>query len=217
MTRRYSVFSVLVVVGGAGCDRSAAPSDAGASAITTATPSARVEKFVWTANPTMDVIPAFTPRGEANGRPFDVKTVLFEPYGKTWRMTLAAMKLASPTDTVNDAPYITVQLPEAPTTGKKWTVAKGEGYFQIMTKDDPQSTTSWESKNAYALEITEWNAKPWDPKGPDQQLAGTASGRVFVAYQADSDFKNSGAAGTFKNAVVRYSGAPEWAHAAHKK
>jgi hypothetical protein len=40
------------------------------------------------------------------------------------------------------------------------------------------------------------------------QVAGKASGKVYVAYKGYGDFKSSGVAGEFKDVVVRYMGEP---------
>ncbi len=51
----------------------------------TATPAAA---FQWTAAPTVEMIPADPVRGEANGKPFEVKFICFEPTSDGWRLTL---------------------------------------------------------------------------------------------------------------------------------
>ncbi len=87
----------------------------------------------------------------------------------------------------------------------------GGGYFQIQQRDDPESTTSWNTRLAYVLQITEWNGRAYDPEGSMFQEAGTASGKVVAVFRgSDNGFQNSWVAGTFEDALVRYMGRPRW-------
>jgi hypothetical protein len=168
--------------------------------------------FEWTEAPTVEQIPAGDITGEASGEPFVVRSVFLEPGFKEWRLVLHEKELKKPTSIRPRGQFISIKLPEAPAAGKVWTreMKYGDGFFQVKKPDDPEKTTSWNAKNAWAIEITNWDVKPYDPKGSIFQEAGRASGRVAVCYKGGGKFKNSWAAGTFKDAVVRYMGKPYW-------
>jgi hypothetical protein len=81
--------------------------------------------------------------------------------------------------------------------------------------EDATKTTSWNTSNSFYVEITKWDVKPYDAKGGMFQQAGTASGKVYVAHDANDmsekrGFKDSGVAGTFTDAIVRYKGEPKF-------
>ena len=160
--------------------------------------------------PTIESIAAGPVKGEASGKPFAVATVYFEPGLSKWRLVLHEGKFDKPTAISVKGQSINIDLPEPPAAGKKWTreLKYGDGYFQINKKDDPSSSTSWNATNAWAIEITKWETKPWDPKGSPFQVAGKASGKVSVCYKGSGDFTDSWAAGTFEDAPIRYMGQP---------
>jgi hypothetical protein len=127
---------------------------------------------------------------------------------------LSDKPLDSPTGLITSGQSINMDLPEAPVAGKNWTrkMEYGAGYFQI--NNDPanlEATTSWNADNAWVLEVTKWDVKPWDEAGPLFQEAGKASGRISVCYKGDpTGIQSSWIAGTFTDAVVRYMGKPYW-------
>lgn len=167
--------------------------------------------FAWTEEPSLDRIPASPVVGEANGKPFKVATILFEPAMRGgWRMVIADKKLDSPTGILVGCQHIDFDLSEEPAAGKKMTrkMQYGAGYFQIEQADKPGQTTSWNGDNAWVLELTKWDARPYDDKGSLFQAVGTASGKVAVAYKGAAGFKNSWAAGTFDSATIRFMGKP---------
>lgn len=182
----------------------------------TATPKAAAQSaagpFAWTESPSFDAIPAGPVKGEAQGKPFVAGSIFFEPGFKDWRLVVHEGKLDTPTSISPRGQHITISLPEEPAAGKKWTrpLKYGDGYFQINQPEDPTKTTSWNASNAWVIEITRWEIKPYDPKGPIFQEAGKASGRIAVCYQGSGAFKNAHAAGVFEHAVVRYMGKPYW-------
>jgi hypothetical protein len=168
--------------------------------------------FAWTEAPSLDKIPASPVVGEANGKPFKVATVLFEPAMRGgWRMVIADKKLDSPTGILVGCQHIDFDLTEEPAAGKQMTrrMQYGGGYFQIEQADKPGQTTSWNGDNAWVLELTKWDARPYDEKGSRVQSVGTASGKVAVVYKDAAGFKRSWAAGTFENAAIRYMGKPQ--------
>ncbi|HOO76741.1 MAG TPA: hypothetical protein PK636_00550 [bacterium] len=170
------------------------------------------DEWSFALRPTAKMIPDGPVTGMANGRSFAVKTVIFQPFFDNWNLGLYAAEAADPLDIVGEGEYISVELPRDIEAGRTYThpMEYGDGYFQIQSPDSPSETTSWNAENAWVLEITSWDVRPYDPEGDLFQTAGTASGRIYVSYKGSGDFKNSGAAGTFENAVVRYMGDPGW-------
>jgi hypothetical protein len=157
--------------------------------------------------------------GSANGRKYEPKTVLFEPDAKGWRMILSDKPLDKPSDLIRPGSqtiYLSL-LATKVSAGQKFSRAKanGDGYFQIAQPEDPTKTTSWNTVNAYYVEITKWDVSPYDPKLGMSQQAGKASGKIYVAHDANAmsekrGFKDSGVAGTFTDAIVRYKGEPKF-------
>jgi len=143
-----------------------------------------------------------------------VTTVVFEPGTSAWKLVLSDKALEGPTGLITSGQSVNIDLPEAPAAGKNWTrkMEYGAGYFQIS--NDPvnlEATTSWNADNAWVLEVTKWDVKPWDAAGPLFQEAGKASGRISVCYKGDpTGIQSSWIAGTFTDAVVRYMGKPYW-------
>ncbi len=166
----------------------------------------------WTDSPALEMIPDAPLQGEANGVEFLGKAVFFEPSFGKWQLTVADVVMDSPTGLVTEGQRIYISLPEVPESGQVFIreMEYGDGYFQIRQKDDPDSTTSWNTDNAYAIEITDWNVAEWDPDSDMFQQAGTASGRVFICFSGEGwdNFDNSWVAGTFTNVPVRYMGEP---------
>ncbi len=166
----------------------------------------------WTESPTLDMIPHGPVRGMANGYEFTANTVFFEPRFGNWRLVLAENLLSSPLSPVPGGQSVNIDLPEEPEPGSVFIkeMAYGNGYFQINKKGS-EGTTSWNADNAYAVEITEWDVKGFDRELGAFQVAGKASGRVFVVYSGEDweDFDNSWAAGSFTDVNVRYMGEPE--------
>lgn len=176
-------------------------------------------EFKVIAKPSAADIKAGSLVGSANGHMFEPKTVVFEPDSKSWRLILSDKPLEKPTQFIRPgAQSINISLPTGPVkSGQKFSkaLATGDGYFQIVQPEDDSKTTSWNTKNAYYVEITKWDVKPYDKKAGMFQQAGTASGKVYVVYEPNEfnvkhGFKSSGVAGTFTNAVVRYSGEPKF-------
>ena len=176
-----------------------------------AEPSADVDGPGYTETPALDKIPEGTIKGMANGRPFEATGVYFEPSFGKWRLVIGDKPLEEPTDIVVGAQAVNMDIPEPPAAGKTWTrtMKYGDGYFQVKKTDDPENTTSWNADNAWVLELTKWDVQPYDENGSLFQQAGTASGKVYVAYKGSMDIKDSWVAGTFTDVPVRYMGKPE--------
>jgi hypothetical protein len=171
-----------------------------------------VPPYAWTEAPTLETIPLVPAAGMANGKPMGVTTVLFEPGTSAWKLVLSDKALEGPTGLITSGQSVNIDLPEAPAAGKNWTrkMEYGAGYFQI--NNDPanlEATTSWNADNAWVIEVTKWDVKPWDEAGPLFQEAGKASGKISVCYKGDpTGIQSSWIAGTFTDAVVRYMGKP---------
>jgi hypothetical protein len=176
-------------------------------------PAGQPSQFVWTETPAFNQIPTTPVSGMANGRPFAAAAVVIEPGTDSWRMIIRDQPLAQPTAVLTGGQSINLDIPGEPATGANWMrpMEYGGGYFQIGNDpQNPQSTTSWNADNAWALEITDWQVADYDSNGPMFQSAGVASGRVAVCYKGSGSIQNSWVAGTFHNAVVRYMGQPYW-------
>lgn len=173
------------------------------------------ETFEYTEELSADLIPDAPVTAQANGRPIEIRTVLFQPRFDEWGMTLSTAELDRPTailDGMKEAINLT-DLPQEMGVGT-YTHAidqSGGGYFQIQKIDEPERTTSWNTNTAYHLVITEWDAGEYDPEGGLFQQAGTASGKVVAVFRGrEGSFADSWVAGTFEDAVVRYMGKPRW-------
>ncbi|MBW2276284.1 MAG: hypothetical protein JRF63_02260 [Deltaproteobacteria bacterium] len=169
--------------------------------------------FAWTETPAVTQIPVTPLSGMANGKPFAAASVIFEPGSDSWRLIIRDQPLSEPTAVLTGGQSINIDLPEFPATGANFVrpMEYGDGYFQIG--NDPanaESTTSWNADNAWALEITNWQASDYDSSGSLFQNAGVASGKIAVCYKGGGSIQNSWVAGTFENATVRYMGEPFW-------
>ncbi|MCB9588085.1 MAG: hypothetical protein H6718_21945 [Polyangiaceae bacterium] len=223
----------LLAISLAACSKEEAPAAGGSAsavpaAASAAAPSAapKVEEaptgpvtYKWAEAPAPGDIPDEALNGDANGRRWEAQSVVIEPgYKQGWEISFYEKKLENPTSFVSGSQFIKVNLPEEPKKGAKLKkeMKYGDGFFQIKNPDR-DGLTSWNATNAYYIEFTEWDAKPYDEKGSMTQVAGTASGKVYVAYKGAGSFKNSGLWGTFKDAVVRYRGKPHWLKDKEKK
>jgi len=207
------------------CSEEAPPTSANPAATEPAKRSAGASKasFKLLANPSASDVPSGAIRGVANGQPFDVKAVIIEPGHRSakepgkrrWKIRLYQKALTKPTGHISKSQFIHVNLDQQPSKGKimRRAMKYGGGFFQIQKPGDAAGkTTSWNSKNAYYIEFSEWDVKPYDESGKMFQVAGKASGKIYVGYEPSkgSKFRASGAAGEFKDAVVRYMGKPYW-------
>ena len=218
MRARHLEHLIAVIVIGllalAGCKKEGAGGDqppgkaAPGSAATKAAP--KPATFAWTEAPTLEMIPAGAVKGEAQGKPFEPKAIVIEPAEKTWRLLLVEDALTKPDEVWPKGQVISIELPEDPAPGKKWTRAMSPagGSFQIRQPGDPTKLTGWTGFNAWVMEITGWEVKPYEPKGASYQLAGKASGRLAICYQKSGDYQNAWAAGELKDVPVRYMGKP---------
>jgi hypothetical protein len=152
----------------------------------------------------------------ANGQPFEARGIYLQPLFGRWSMTIADQPLDSPTGFLPSG-YQAVNVSGLPRDLRAGTYRKsmqesGGGHFQIRSPDDPTTTTSWNSPNAYVLELTRWEVADYDPNASMFQVAGRASGRIVVVYRGYNDgrFQNSWVAGSFTDVPVRYMGEPRW-------
>lgn len=207
--------------------------DAAATATASAASSAPVASATATAKPPLPMGPPADPfklidaptakdvtkgpvMGSANGHKFEAKAIVVEAGYSGWEMTISDTAQTGTSGYVSGTEYIKINFSkdEVALKSKKFSKAMkyGDGFFQIIRTADPTGTTSWNADNAYYIEFTSWDVKPWDEKNHGYQVGGKASGKVYVVYKATSgDFKNSGASGEFKDIPVRYSMTPFWA------
>jgi hypothetical protein len=180
-------------------------------------PKADGHGFTYTETPTADAIPAWDLRGVANGEPFQVKTIIFSPISSQWKLQLIDSHLdplkgiAIARQDKQDIQVINIDLPSEPTSGDVFEkeMSFGGGYFQIKKSPDSEETTSWNTDNAWIIEITKWDKKPWIEGAGTFQQVGTASGRLYICFKgSEQGIKNSWASGIFENAAIVYYGKP---------
>ena len=169
-------------------------------------------RFEWTTTPTLEGIPATAVTGEVHGATFPVAQVVFEPTRRGWSVVLLERPLPDPAAPVSGMRFLRVDLPAEPAVGvvQQRALALGGAMFHVDIPDEPGSFTMWNADNAWVLELTEWNVRPWDPAGPEVQPAGRAAGRLAVCYRGGGAFRNAWVAGTFEDALVRYTGEPRF-------
>ena len=212
LLRAASAALLLVACGG---DEEAPPAVEGAPATTEAPAEPAPAAFEYTETPTVEMIPAAPVAMMANGRPLEVKSIFFQPRFDNWSMQITTGELDRPTaipPSGAETAHLT-RLPQEMAVGTYTQTMdeSGGGFFQIQQPDDAERTTSWNTRMAYALQITEWNVNDYDPEGGLFQEGGTASGKVVITYRGNGDrFQNSWVVGTFEDAVVRYMGKPRW-------
>jgi len=170
------------------------------------------ERFRWTETPTLEAIPDAPVAGELHGAPFPVAQVLFETGRHEWRMYLLEKPLPDPTAAIEGLRFLRVDLPSDPAAGsvQRHPLAYGGALFHVDVPGEPGDFTLWTADNAWVLELTEWNVAPWDPAGPEVQVAGRAAGRVAVCYRGGGNYRNAWVAGTFAGAIVRYTREPRF-------
>jgi len=179
--------------------------------------------FKLVKKPSASDVPSGSVKGVANGKAFDVKTIVIEPGNKpskdtgkkVWKIRLYEKEAKKPTALISKSQFVDITLDDEPGKGKKIVreLKSGGGFFQIQQPGKEEGKlTSWNTKNSYYVEFTEWEAKDYEDGGKPFQVAGKASGKIYVAYQGSksSKFKDSGVAGEFKDAIVRYMRKPYW-------
>ena len=160
-----------------------------------------IEPLKWRDKPKLDHIPEGPVVGMGNDQEFRVKSVLIQPGFQGWTVAFHDKELPRPTGIISGSHHLDLHINVAqgePAVGKTYSqeLTYGGGYWQVEKTPKPPkegeepkgglpegpTTTSWNAKNAYVLELTKWEVKPWDPEGPVFQDAGRASGRVIVMY-----------------------------------
>jgi hypothetical protein len=186
--------------------------------LASATPKAEGHGITYTDEPKTDQIPPWTVRGVANGTPFTAKSVRFVPNGAGWRLEvsdgsvdpLKGAGIARHSRKTLQTAHIDLEPePEAGAVYER-DMAYGGGYFQIEKSPSAQGTTSWNTSIARAIEFTAWDRSPWSDDGGASQQAGTASGRLYVAFKgSEHGLANSWMSGTFDDAPIVYHGKPK--------
>jgi hypothetical protein len=169
--------------------------------------------FEWTDEPSIDDAPDAPVRGVVNGRPFEPVAIFFEPRFGNWALVIANRALPEPHALLpfgTESANIT-DLPRDLAVGtRQKSMSSGGGFFQILVEGDDR-TTSWNAPNAYALELTKWDLRPFDGEAEEVlQDGGSASGRVVLVYEGTGSFGRAWVAGTFTDVPIRYRGAPRW-------
>ena len=175
-------------------------------------PASSARAFTWTAAPSLANIPDQPVTGMLGDQPFDVASVLLEPGFHQWRLVCSATAPENPFDPLLEAQKLVVELTAEPRKGAMFqrSMDWGGGFWQVEDPLQPPQLTAWNGNNAWVVEFTSWQVKPYDTEGPTEQTAGTADGRLAVVYQGAEGLKDAWVAGTFTDAPVRYLGPPPW-------
>jgi hypothetical protein len=163
-----------------------------------------------------EVIPALPIGGFANDEAFQGKTVVFaQGQQSKWRLEISD-HLFDVLKGPGFARYeqkglqtINIDLAQEPTVGGRLLreMSYGGGYFQIKPSPTANSTTSWNTSIAYAIEITDWN-KGASIEGPcGKSQVGTASGKLYISFKgSEFGLANSWVSGAFNDAPILYCG-----------
>jgi len=176
-------------------------------------PGTGATEFKWTESPTVEGIPNRPVGGLVCSKPFEVKQVVIETGGPAWQINLLGQTLSDNRQQIPQIPLLKIDVKEkhlAP--GVKLLRSKdvGDIDLEFPSLQDPKTLASWNGINAYAIEITKWDVKPYDSNVAGVQVAGTAAGRLAViCVGEEATFVNSWFAGTFDGALVRYTTKPE--------
>jgi hypothetical protein len=181
-------------------------------------PKAEGHGITYTETPKSEQIPPWSVRGVANGAPFTAETIMFVPNGAQWRLEISDASF-DPLKGAGIARYsqkdlqtVYLDLAFEPESGAVYDreMAYGGGHFQIKTSPSAQRTTSWNTSIAWAIEFSAWDRRPWSEGGRTFQQAGTASGKLYIAFKGSKQgLANSWISGTFENAPIVYYGKPK--------
>ncbi|MFO8070736.1 MAG: hypothetical protein R6V85_02570 [Polyangia bacterium] len=177
--------------------------------------------FEWTKAPRLEDIPEGRIRGVIDGRPFTADWVCVQPgLYRSWRINISREKpVGGPLGLTYGVEFATIYLSEPPEAGGEQlrAMAPDEKGFVFLVDGEPgekgkkAAGEKWHSSCAWAVEITSFEVKDWDPEGQMGQLAGEASGRLALCCEAEGGVERSWLAGEFEHAPVRYMGVPWWA------
>ncbi|MCB9525157.1 MAG: hypothetical protein H6702_17530 [Myxococcales bacterium] len=191
--------------------------------------------YQFSEKPTFASIPDKPVVGRLRNAAFDIQQVVLEPVGDAWQIQFHDAKLAHPTALARDSHPLVVTLdgelpqpgkryerelaeggaewllppmdaaPAQPAAGRK--LKKGEAAPPSAAASAAAGPTTWRPDIGYVVEITRWEAKPYDEGGPAFQDAGLADGRVALVMRGGG-LPEAWVAGTFQDATVRYMGKP---------
>ncbi len=157
-------------------------------------------KLVWTPTPSLDMAPP-TLAAELDGKKLTPTELSLTGNDRGWFLTLQAKvgELAVGTS---------LRLGQTPVAGVRFakTFAQpGDASLDVPDHTDAANTTSMPASAAYVLEITAFDAKPWDDSMRNVTTeVGHASGRIVAMWKGEDGYKNSWLAGTFADIVVEY-------------
>ncbi len=172
------------------------------------------ETFEYSETPTVAIIPNGPVTGSLAGKAFTPGMIYFTPGMEKWAVRLIEKFPESPTDAGfgDDGMMLDIEFGLDPAQGKTFTKTNdyNDGIVSYYKTDG--TIDSWSGKNSFAIEITEWEAVPFDASGESEfYVAGKASGYLAVCFETDGeDVPDSWAAGSFKDVPVLYQGAPFW-------
>ncbi|EYF06151.1 hypothetical protein [Chondromyces apiculatus] len=163
----------------------------------------KLPALTWTKTPKLDDAPKTVAVSDANGMAVEMATAEVSRSQGEWRIEIGEDKELP----FEERQSVTVYLKEAPKKGAKPSVPFGQnrGYFQIKKPDG--GTTSYNCDNAWAIEFTSWEVKPYDKAKKGIQEVGRAQGRIVVMSDTSGEgYKPSWVAGTFDAPVTLWDG-----------
>jgi len=155
-----------------------------------------VAQFEWTAEPTVDGIPAGAITGMMNGKPFIAQTVRIEKDDDdTYLLKISNRPLDDPSDPTgiimdDDGWELTFSAPEGQPVKLNWAVAdqkKGldtEHVYYWYAQGEDQGPMSVNYPWGAALEITQWTVQEPE-EGSD--VLGSVKGRVVLVMADDAE------------------------------
>lgn len=172
----------------------APPADAGAPEPAKAKhPTVTLPPIAWTKTPKLADAPATVAVGDIHGMHVELPLAEVRRFMGDWTLWVGEAKAADP-----ERQVVILPLKGPPATGAKLAAAYGRTYATIhIVKPEGNDTMSHSGDNAYAVEFTSVEMKPYDKARKGSQIVGKAKGRVIVMYDS-IDSKTSWVAGTFE-------------------
>jgi len=158
---------------------------------------AEAKGFPWSEHPALKDVPADGARGVvvAGAAPIELPQIQIKADDRGWRFELkdsAAFMALGASVLVGDELVVGKELRKE--------MKGGMGGTTVQTKNAKGDPSTLNTDNAWVVQLSAWNVKPW-AKGVT--AAGTASGKIAVVYKG-----GLWVAGTFKDVPVKYDSHP---------
>ncbi len=150
----------------------------------------------FTEAPTARTIPTGPVVGNVRGHRFEARTIAFRKLRDGWELMASTSETL---DTGIGEETLHVSLEGVPRRGTVTKAMGTGGFFQVCRG---LGTTSWNTDSAHILQITAWNPRPCATDANGNATAGTASGKIYVAYKGFDEVDNSWVAGTFTDVAI---------------